>query len=412
MAFALLAAQGCSSPETVSSESAPDSAQAQDSPKSKAALTGVWDSSTSLGDINGDGNLDLVLTGVDANQNLVAKVYLGDGGGRFTEAGAGLTGVSDGSTSLGDIDGDGNLDLVLTGYGGDNAIAKVYLGDGSGDFTEAGTGLTGVRTSSSSLGDLNGDGHLDLVLTGAESPRGESPTAKAYLGDGNGGFEEAEAGLTAVSDGSTSLGDIDGDGHLDLVLTGADANDNPTAKVYLGDGSGGFKEAGADLTGVTGGSASLGDIDGDGHLDLVVTGYPATGNPMQRVLTGEVYLGDGSGGFEDVEAGLTAVTNSSTSLGDLNGDEILDLVLTGADVNDNLIAKAHFGDGSGDFTEIGAGLTGVNRGSTSLGDIDGDGNLDLVVTGTTATGRDAIDNPTATVYLGDGSGGFKEAGDK
>ncbi len=355
-----------------------------------AGLTGVSRSSTSFGDINGDGHLDLVVTGEDSDDNATTTVYLGDGTGGFAEAGASLTGVGYGSsTSLGDLNGDGQLDLVIAGMDSDlDPTATVYLGDGTGGFTEAGAGLTGVGFgSSTSLGDLNGDGHLDLVVTGGVS--GNNTPTTVYLGDGTGGFTEANAGLTGVEYGSsTSLGDLDGDGHLDLVLTGQVSDDNATTTVYLGDGTGGFTEAGAGLTGVYSSSTSLGDINADGHTDLVVTGSKGDSVPM-RIAT--VYLGDGTGGFTNSGAGLTGVYSGSTSLGDINADGHTDLVVTGTD-GSSPKAMVYLGDGTGGFTKAGAGLNGVDLSSTSLGDIDGDGTLDLVVTGQGKNG------PTAAAY--------------
>ena len=356
-----------------------------------AGLTGLrYGSSASLGDIDGDGNTDLVITGEDANRVHLTTLYLGDGRGGFTETAAGLTGVDSGSSSLGDVNGDGALDLVVTGEDANgDPTATLYLGDGQGGFTETNAGLLGVESSSSSLGDINGDGALDLVITGRDA-NGDA-TATLYLGDGQGGFTETNAGLLGVYRSSSSLSDIDGDGDLDLIITGADEPFGSTATLYLGDGQGEFTEANAVLTGVFFGSSSLGDVDGNGTLDLVITGVDANFN-----RTATLYLGDGQGGFTETNAGLLGVESSSSSLGDIDGDGDLDLVITGEDVNRIFTATVYLGDGQGGFTETNAGLTGVEGGSSPLGDVDGDGDLDLVV-----TGRDALfgTSASARVYM-------------
>ncbi|PSQ68884.1 MAG: hypothetical protein BRD26_07370, partial [Bacteroidetes bacterium QH_1_64_81] len=352
----------------------------------EAGLTGVRNGSSTPGDVDGDGNPDLVITGRDPNGDPTTTLYLGDGSGGFSEADAGLTGVKYGSSStLGDVDGDGHLDLVITGSGDRGLISTLYLGDGSGGFSEADAGLTGVEEGSSTLGDVDGDGHLDLVITGS-GYRG--PTSTLYLGDGSGGFSGANAGLTDVAYGSSTLGDVDEDGTLDLVITGS-GDRGPTSTLYLGDGSGGFSEADAGLTGVERGSSStLGDVDGDGNLDLVITGSEGYRDPSATL-----YLGDGSGGFSEANAGLTGVERGSSTLGDVDGDGHLDLVITGDDQNDNPTTTVYLGDGSGGFSEANAGLTGVWLSSSTLGDVDGDGNLDLVTTGLDQNG-----DPTSTLY--------------
>jgi predicted nucleotidyltransferase len=353
-----------------------------------AGLTGVENASSSLGDINNDGHLDLIITGSDGS-NETATLYLGDGRGGFTDANAELTGVDDGSSSLGDVNDDGNLDLVVTGSDVNrNETATLYLGDGRGGFTDANAGLTGVYRSSSSLGDVNNDGNLDLVITGYDTSGDYTTTL--YLGDGTGGFSKANAGLTGVADGSSSLGDVNNDGHLDLVITGYDdTSGDYTTTLYLGNGQGGFTDANAGLTGVYHGSSSLGDVNNDGNLDLVVTGYD-----VNRNETATLYLGDGRGGFTDANAELTGVRFGSSSLGDVNNDGHLDLVITGRAPNRDPTATLYLGDGTGGFTDANAGLTGVIYGSSSFRDVDGDGDIDLVV-----TGRDNLFGRSARVYI-------------
>jgi hypothetical protein len=150
------------------------------------------------------------------------------------------------------VDGDGNLDLLITGDG----TATLYLGDGNGGFTEAGAGLTGVERGSSSIGDVNNDGNLDLLITGEDA--NFNRTATVYLGDGTGEFTEQDAGLTGVFGGSSTFRDVDNDGNLDLLITGKDADNNPTATLYENLASGNFLEETAVQTVTSDGTVEFG----------------------------------------------------------------------------------------------------------------------------------------------------------
>lgn len=398
--------------------SSPHGDQVQPSLLTPAAsdLTGVYDSSTSIADINGDGNLDLLITG-DSNSDLKGRtytttLYLGDGQGGFTKANAGLPGVIGGSTSVADVNGDGNQDLLITGRDANsqsNKIAMLYLGDGQGGFTETEADLPGVNYGpSTSIADVNGDENPDILITGFT----EDLTAALYLGDGQGGFTEAEAGLKGVRFSSTSIADVNGDGDPDLLITGEEfikRKKNPTATLYLGDGQGGFSTANAGLTGVAGGSTSIADVDGDGNLDLLVTGDSGSGDTLNPSAT--LYLGDGNGGFTRANAGLPGVKDGSTSIADVNEDGNQDLLVTGNAGGGEILPAAtlYLGQGEGALSEANAGLTGVESGSTSIADVNGDGNPDLLITGN-ASESITEQKPTATLYLGNGQGNFTKAG--
>jgi hypothetical protein len=123
---------------------------------------------------------------------------------------------------------------------------------------------------------------LDLLIAGEDS--NDNPTTTLYLGDGQGSFTEANAGLTETAFGSTSIADVDGDGNQDLLITGQDENFDPTATLYLGDGQGGFTEADAGLAGVTNSSTSIADVDGDTDLDLLVTGFSEASQSSSTIL--------------------------------------------------------------------------------------------------------------------------------
>jgi len=338
-----------------------------------AGLTGVQFSSSSIADVNGDGNKDLLITGVNENDALTAILYLGSGDGSFEEAATDLTGVQDGATSIADVDGDGNEDLLVTGRDENFApTATLYLGAGNGNFQEAGAGLAGVINSSTSIEDLNGDGNKDLLITGWD---GSNPTATLYLGGGDGTFEEAGADLTGVRFGATSITDIDEDGNKDLLITGWDGS-NPTATVYLGGGDGTFVEADAGLTGVWFSATSIADIDNDENEDVLLVGRDENNS-----ATATLYLGGGDGTFEEAETDLTGSTFSATSIADFDADGNEDILITGEEIRPTA-STLYLGNGDGTFQEVDAGLIGVERGtSTSAADVNGDGNEDLFITG-------------------------------
>ncbi|HEV8060078.1 MAG TPA: DUF4214 domain-containing protein [Gemmataceae bacterium] len=365
-----------------------------------AILPGIISSSMAWGDY-GNGHLDLAISGIgpgSSNED-ITQVYTGDGTGGFTlDAKANLPGVREGSLAWGDYNNDGHLDLVVSGFvvSTQTAITQVYTGDGTGGFTlDTNANLPGVYSGSVAWGDYNNDGNLGLVISGLDNSG--TPITQVYAGDGKGGFTlDANANLPGVEQGSVAWGDYNSDGHLDLLISGNTSANiyPPITQVYTGDGKGGFTlDANANLPGVEQGSVAWGDYNNDGHLDLVISGLDSSETPITRV-----YTGDGNGGFTlDANAILTGVCeHSMVAWGDFNNDGNLDLVICGSTISggNTPITQVYTGDGNGGFTlDANANLTGVYAGSLAWGDYDNDGLLDLVI-----SGYDSSNTPITQVY--------------
>ena len=238
----------------------------------------------------------------------------------------------------------------------------------AGEFTDIGAGLTDVLQSSVAWGDYDNDGDLDILLTGRDSDF--NPISRVYRNT-SGTFGDVSAGLAGVFQGSVAWGDYDNDGDLDILLTGQDSGGNRISRVYRNT-NGTFSDISAGLAGVILSSVAWGDYDNDGDLDILLTGL-ATGRISR------VYQNTG-GTFSDIGAALTGVTNSSAAWGDYDNDGDLDILLTGYVSGVGSIAPV-YRNTNGTFSDIGAGLTGVNSSSVAWGDYDNDGDLDILLTG-------------------------------
>ncbi|MEQ8361525.1 MAG: BspA family leucine-rich repeat surface protein [Cyclobacteriaceae bacterium] len=345
-----------------------------------AGILGVVYGNSDWGDYDGDGDLDVVVTGFDPAFNQIAVIY-NNVNGVFTDSGAILTGVSDSACEWGDFDGDGDLDLVIAGLDASftNRIAKIYRNDGGSTFTDIGAGLTGVDFASIDWGDYDNDGDLDLVIAGRYLFSPDFHSTTIYRNDG-GVFTDIGASITGVTDGSADWGDYDADGDLDLLITGFD-DTTPTPgrhfTIYRNDG-GSFSDIVAGLPGFGFSAADWGDYDNDGDLDIAVMGGKFSGTD------GAFIYQNTAGVFTDINAGLPDdIEEGSIQWGDYDGDGDLDLLLTGQDYSpgDN-ITSAIFRNDAGLFTNINASLEGVTF--QSVGDwldFDGDGDLDLFVAG-------------------------------
>ncbi len=239
-------------------------------------------------DFDGDGRLDLAIAGDDAGTE-TTKIYRNENDSTFTALGAGLTGVRDGDLAWGDYNDDGAPDLAVMGVDSDfNETATIYRNEGDGTFTSIGAGLNGVRDGALDWADYNSDGALDLAVAG---DNGSAPTAAIYRNDGGGSFTPLNVGLTGVEFADLAWGDFDGNGRPDLLISGLDEEFTVSTTLYQNLGGGSFASISTG-TGIERGlidversSVAWGDYDGDGALDVLVSGEFPTENESSETVT-------------------------------------------------------------------------------------------------------------------------------
>ncbi len=344
-------------------------------PHLKASTTsfeGLLNSSSDFGDVDGDGDLDLLIQGQNNSSEYYTKLFLNNGSGGFSDSGVSLTKYSDGTSKLIDLDGDGDLDIFVNGYNGPGSAysSSIYLNNGSGSFVQLGTSVIGTTEGKTIFGDVDGDDDIDILVTGTGSA---TYNTILYLNDGSASFTNSGQSFAALRASSADMADIDLDGDLDIFVSGY--SPSYFARLYLNNGSGSFSDAGESFTGLIYSDVAMGDIDGDAYPDIIYTGNNGS------VLTTLIYFNNGGdGSFTASGQTLQGGSYGTLNLGDVDGDGNSDLLMTGSGY-----AIVYENDGNGTFMNSGLSLKGVSNGSGKFIDLDEDDDLDVFITGTHGT---------------------------
>jgi hypothetical protein len=279
--------------------------------------------------------------------------------------------------AAGDVDEDGHVDLITMPRPVDPSLASILLGTGTGDFTLADSISFGSTGGHGELRDLNGDGHLDLLV--AVPVFAGVAGAQWRLGAGDGTFGAPmglwfDLGTDVYSDVVHAL-DLDGDSDLDYVVAQSGGpGEYPWLPIYGSvtvalDTGGGFTFE-TKSTGVGTHEVQAGDLDGDGALDLLGC------NENSESLS--VLMGVGGGAFEDALHVPFGGRAMDVLLDELNGDGKLDAIVADG-TNYRLVTVKGQGDGTFKVLQLVPLGTGVVPRSVDRGDLDGDGVDDLVV---------------------------------
>ena len=335
-----------------------------------------WD--CEFGDLDNDGDLDMVV--IDNGQSFILT---NDGAGVFSAAALSSTMYGSYHCALADIESDGDVDIIMvcspmsTSSGAWSGQNLIYINDGSAGFgTTVNFGSGNEYSIDVDAGDLDGDGDIDFVVAnGAVSDIAND----IYLNDGSGnftrrGFLYVSGSTTEVADNSWAvrLADVDNDGDLD-VFTGNFGFGPVQSYFYLNDGDANFYYTSRVNLGAAAIAVSMatGDFDGNGYVDVVVghLGQPS-GSPStyNRV---SVYFNNGSGSYGSPYVFAVSDVPYGLETADVDGDGDLDLAI-GFESGTSYIRT---NPGNGQFTGA-INLVGTAH-SFAFADVDGDGDLDV-----------------------------------
>ncbi len=360
------------------------------------------DNSLAFVDVDGDNDEDLLLTGRDDFNDPIAILYKNNGNGNFTEVeNTPFEGGNNGAIAFADIDGDNDQDLIITGINDSSIrISKLYINNGNGNFTEMqDTSFERVSESALAFADVDGDSDLDLMMTGMTD---NNRISKLYLNDGQGNFTEMEnTPFEGVSEGAVAFNDIDGDGDQDVLITGEKMlNADFISKLYLNDGQGNFIEMqNTPFEDLTKGSIAFVDVDGDNDADIMITGDRG----ILDNYTSKLFFNDGTGNFNQAGIPIDPLSNASVAFVDVNGDTYQDLFITGSVIN-NSTSKLFINDQKHNFVEkLDAPFENIGSGAVAHADVDGDNDQDILISGSSSNGF------ITKLYNNDGQGNFTES---
>lgn len=329
----------------------------------------------------------LTVDAIFADADAAPQICLRDGEGQYlcTDLAPNAVGARD--AAAGDLNADGDLDVVLAV--GPDRPNLFCAGDGAGSFTCSPIGGLASTTGSIALGDMNGDGVLDVIAGNVTNQRNH-----VCLGDGAGGFDCGEISTATDETHDIAIGDVNGDGNADVLA----ANGGKPNRICLGDGTGEFNCAPIAADADDSYGVALGDLNGDGKLDAMfanVERLPGVDPQHNRAC-----LGNGHGTFVCHDISPHAERSVRVALGDLDGDKDLDAVFANTNQQPN---RACFNTGSGSFECHQIDSARFASSDVALVDLDGDKTLDVVFASSCHVGHRVEPNRAC---LNTGAGAF------
>lgn len=372
--------------------------------------TGPEPFGVAVGDLNGDGSPDIAVTvqgpSQDGPSSLV--IFLNRGDATFAPAPPIALGMLPTGIAMGDFDRDGNLDMAAINSGDGMTPGTLVVFRNAGDATFSGPDSypLGVFPMGLTAGDLNGDGKLDLVAANSKPDPSQGGSGSSYsvlLGRGDGTFDPPVTVPSGAVPEAVALGDLNGDGVLDIAGAARGGASSPTdmVSVLFGAGNGTFNPESLTPAGATPTSVAIGDLDQTGGRDIAISGFSQWAT--------DLIFGKGDGTFEPFPASFPAGEQPGDIIvGNFNADTHLDVAVRtrGATQSVNHAFTILLGRGDGNFdppVQYDLSTDSQLPNTMAAADVDGDNKTDFVLTNAIFQG---VFQPSLSVFTNNGDGTY------
>jgi len=353
----------------------------------EVAGTGIADlrnSSLAKGDLNNDGDIDLVISGIDGSNQYTTKVYINNGDDTFTDLGANIIAIIDGDIALADYNADGYLDISICGRDdSDTYYSRIYRNNQNNTFTNISAGLQGLYYGSLDWADYDNDGDADLLICGLYATGPAVKRMLIYKNNGDETFTEVAPSIPGISRGQATWADINNDGYIDVTVSGLGATNNYITEIYVNNGDKTFTSHNANLTKLAFSSQHLIDYDNDGDLDFWISGSNSGGTDLVKLYKNT------SGNFAEVTNSFTALWDASSAWSDYDADGDADLIYMG--LNSSTPTVYYYqNDGSDAFSLVDLSISGIAEGDITWLDFNNNHKQDIFISGSTSGGNSCI----------------------
>lgn len=356
------------------------------------AIKGLRQGELTCTDFDADGDLDVLTFGNDTLAKAHSLLYKNDQLAFSETALVGFPTLFEGAMNWSDYNNNGQMDLALTGISSDVSAAITDILEYDGDFSKTNINLSGVSNGAIEWGDFDNDGRKDLLVTGINAD--SQPTIKLFQNRDSLFVEVNIDNVTGVSLGDAAWADYNSDGLLDFIITGVTGRSPnmgaPITQLYKNTGNGFQLDNTSSFVGVHASSVDWGDADNDGDMDILITGYSSN----FEAFTG-LYINEGNS-FKLLETNLPNVLEGFAKWGDYDNDGDLDVLIAGNRIGIEAHVCMVFSNDGLDFIPVFEGV-GLGQASGAWADFNNDGFLDIIVNGQ----KDDL-GLSASIYLNSG----------